>query len=367
MISLTVDYAIQTVSHYRERRTAGELVVGAVRTGLRNVTVPLMLAAITTIVSLLAGLFSPIAIIGDFGIVAGLGVGMSLIVMLTLVPAGRTILDRRRESRGTLRPPRPISNALPGVERMAELVGTAVSRRPTLYIGVVLAVTIGLGFAATGLKSEFSIRDVLPRGGTVLEDMNTLDAAVGGSTELASLLVKAEATESRTLLNLHDLTTAFADEQLRPRAAAGPILASYELLLHDWTDDSGEPGDKYDPELAALLREASAGVQLDPVLMQEFIDKLGANDPALARVLVNNPKGIDTLLLQFPVYTNDPTQTKVLQQEIEQLWLGDDTTLTATSGTIISITVTDAITERQTQSIGITVAVALSVLAIFFW
>ncbi len=339
----------------------------AVRTGLRNVTVPLMLAAITMIVSLLAGLFSPIAIIGDFGIVVGLGVGMSLIVMLTLVPAGRTILDRRRESRGTLRPPRPISNALPGVERMAELVGTAVSRRPTLYIGVVLAVTIGLGFAATGLKSEFSIRDVLPRAGTVLEDMNTLDAAVGGSTELASLLVKAEATESRTLLNLHDLTTAFADEQLRPRAAAGPILASYELLLHDWTDDSGEPGDKYDPELAALLREASAGVQLDPVLMQEFIDKLGANDPALARVLVNNPEGIDTLLLQFPVYTNDPTQTKVLQQEIEDLWLGDDTTLTATSGTIISITVTDAITERQTQSIGTTVAVALSVLAIFFW
>ena len=37
VIGLTVDYAIQTVSHYREQRTAGEPVVGAVRTGLRNV------------------------------------------------------------------------------------------------------------------------------------------------------------------------------------------------------------------------------------------------------------------------------------------------------------------------------------------
>ena len=105
IISLTVDYAIQAVSHYREQRLEGEPVLTAVRTGLRNVTIPLTLAAVTTIVSLLATLFSPIGVIGDFGIVAGLGVGMSLIVMLTLIPAGRTIIDRRRESRGTLKPP----------------------------------------------------------------------------------------------------------------------------------------------------------------------------------------------------------------------------------------------------------------------
>ena len=209
VIGLTVDYAIQIVSHYREQRTAGEPVLNAVRTGWRNVSVPLMLAAVTTIVSLLASLFSPIGIVGDFGIVAGLGVGMSLIAMLTLVPAGRTIIDRRREARGTLAPPRPISNALPGVGRVAELLGRQVTRRPAPYLVAVVVVTIGLGFAATGLESEFNIRDILPRGGSLLKDMNTLDAAVGGSTEMASVLVKSEATETRTLLNLRDLTTAF--------------------------------------------------------------------------------------------------------------------------------------------------------------
>ena len=113
IISLTVDYAIQAISHYREQRAAGESVLQAVRIGFRNVSIPVMLAAVTTIVSLLAALFSPIGVIGDFGIVAGLGVGMSLIVMLTLIPAGRAIIDRRREARGTLRPARPIANALP--------------------------------------------------------------------------------------------------------------------------------------------------------------------------------------------------------------------------------------------------------------
>ena len=60
---------------------------------------------------------------------------------------------------------------------------------------------------ALGLKSEFSIRDILPRGGTVLADMDTLEAAVGGSAEVTNVLIKAEATESRTLLNVQDRTT----------------------------------------------------------------------------------------------------------------------------------------------------------------
>ncbi len=367
VIGLTVDYAIQAVSHYRERRHAGDPVLGAVRTGLRNVTVPLLLAAVTTMVSLLASLFSPVEIVGDFGIIAAMGVGLSLIVMLTLIPAGRTIIDRRREARGTLRPPRPISGALPGIERVAELLGREVTRRPAPYIIVVIAVTAGLGYAATDIESEFSIRDLLPRGGSVLQDLDTLDASVGGSTEITSVLVEAEATETHILLSLQDLGLAFQDEQRRPPAAAGPLVTSYEMLVQDWTTDSGEPGDKYDPELAALFDRASAGIRLDPGLMQEILDKLEAMDPAFAHSLVNDPNGIDTILLQFPAYTGDPEASKALQGDIEELWYGDDEAITATSDSIISFAVTDAIRDRQTESIATTILVALVVLAFFFW
>ncbi len=367
VIGLTVDYAIQAVSHYREQRAAGERVVEAVQIGLRNVIVPLLLAAVTTIVSLLVGLFSPVEIVGDFGIIAGMGVGMSLIVMLTLIPAGRTIIDRRREARGALRPPRPISGALPGIERVAEFLGRQVTRRPAPYIIAVVAVTIGLGYAATDIKSEFSIRDLLPRGGSVLEDLDTLDTAVGGSTEITNVLVKAEATEVRTLLNLQDLGIAFQDDRRRPPAAAGPIVTSYELLIQDWITDTGEPGDRYDPELAALFEEASGGIRLDPGLMQEFIDNLEAKDPAIARSIVNDPDGIDTILVQFPAYTGDPEASRRLQEDIEDIWSGDDAAITATSESIISFAVTDAIRDRQTESIATTIVVALVVLAFFFW
>ena len=367
LISLTVDYAIQAVSHYRERRAEGETVIQAVQTGLHNVAIPLALAAVTTMASFLSTLFSPISVVGDFGVVAALGVGLSLIVMLTLVPAGRTIIDRRRESRGRLATIRPVSDALPGIERAAQVFGAGIARRPVPYFVVVLGVTVWLGFSATGLKSEFNIRDILPKDGTVLEDMDTLEAAVGGSTELASVLVRAEATATRTVLDVDDLVVAFEDERRRPKAAAGPMEASYVSLLHDWTEDSGEAGDKYDPELAALYVEASAGERLDPALMQDLLGRIEAKDPALGRVLVNNPDGIDAILLQFPTLADDPEAASAVQAEIEALWSGDDEAIVATSSSVVAVAVTDQITAQQTEAIGTTVAVALGILALFFW
>ena len=367
IISLTVDYAIQVALHYREARTNQTSVLDASRSELRIVTTPLTLAALTTIGSFLVGLLSPIPAIKDFGVVAGLGVGMSVIVMLTLLPAGRLIIDRRRESRGRLTPPRQVSQALPGIGRVAELVGGSVTRKPMPYLVAIIALSIVFGVASTRIESRFSILDLLPSGGSVANDWVTLDAAFGGSSEMANMLLRTEVTETRTLVNLHDLTTAFEDERQRPQAAAGPIEASFELLVNDWTDDTGKPGDKYDPELAALFEEATAGVHFDPELMQEFLDKLEARDPAVKRLLVNDPQGIDAILLQFPVFTADPDQTKVLQQEIEGLWFGEDDAVTVASGSVVSVTVTEEMTSRQTDAIAATITAALGILFVFFW
>ena len=99
-------------------------------------------------------------------------------------------------------------------------------------------------------------------------------------------------------------------------------------------------------------------MQFDAELMQEFLDKLEAKDPAVAHLLVNDPDGIDAMLLQFPAYSGVPTQTKAIQQEIEALWFGEDDTISATSESIISVTVKDALTEEQTQAITTTILAA---------
>ncbi len=368
LIGLAVDYAIQTVALYRERRAAGENVGQAVRRGLRTVTIPLALAAGTTVVSFLTNLASPIPANGDFGITAGLGVAFGLIVMLTLVPAGRALIDRRREAKGSLPTPRPISNALPAVGGAVEALGRELARRPAPYLAVVAIVTVLLGIAATRIDTSFDTRDFLPSGGDSTADLETLDAAFGGSTEAVNVLIEAEVTHARTILNLLDFTDAFQDDLRRPVGVEGGIEVSLGLLVLDWITDSGIPGDKYDPELETLFEEASAGVRVDPVLAQAFLDRLAENDPeTVRRVLVDNPEGADSLLIQFRALSGDQQRTAAMLEDINGLWFGAEDEFTATSGATISLEIVEVITESQTEAIVTTIAAALVILTIFFW
>ena len=367
LIGLAVDYVIQSLSRYREDRISGESVSEAMRGALRKVITPVALAAGTTMVSLLSNLLSPIAPVRDFGVVAAVGVGFSFVVMLAFVPAVRTIIDRRREERGVLRVARPISDSLPGVGWAARLLGMAVVRRPLPFLAVIAAATIGFGFAAAGVTTDFSHRDLLPSGGSLNRDLDTLRAAVGGSTEVVDVLLRAEVTEPRTLFNLVDLTAAFDNNLRRPRGAVSGIQTSPGLVVNDWITDSGVPGDRYDPELEALFIRATAGLQVDRELVQEFVMRMEEREPdEMARVLAEDPDGVDTMLLQFQAYTGDQQRTRWMQEDVEGLWFGDDEEITVTSSEIRYVVVNDEIRETQTQTTVMTIVAALAILMFFF-
>ena len=368
LIGLAVDYAIQTVALYREQRHGGQAVAAAIRQGLRRVFIPLTLAAGTTIAGFLTNLASPIAANGDFGVTAGLGVAFGLIVMLTLIPSGRALIDRRQERQDRLPPARLIANALPGISGAAAAIGRELAHRPTPYLAVVAAVTVLLGLAATQLDSTFHRQELLPVGGDARADLETLDRAFGGATEDVTVLIEAEVTQARTILNLLDFTDAFRDDLRRPRGVDGDIQASLALIVLDWITNDGTPEDRYDPELAALFERASVGVRVDPVLAQTFLERLTAKDPeAVARVLVNDPDGIDTLLIRFRARASDQEHTAAMLDDINGLWFGKDDGFTATSRSIVGLEIANTITQSQALSVLTTLAVALIILVLFFW
>ena len=223
LIGLVVDYAIQTFGLFREQRNEGHQAATAVRRGLRAVIIPLSLAAITTIVSFLTNVTSPIPANVDFGIVAGIGVGFGLIVMLSLLASARVLLDRWRESRGSLPPARPASRAMPGVGAL----GSQLARRPAPFLVVVGVVTVLLGAAATQIETVFDSRDFLPSSGDATRDIETLDAAFGGSTGTVKVLIEAEVTDDRTVRNLIDFQCGLLRRPAPPRSRGWrpPLLA----------------------------------------------------------------------------------------------------------------------------------------------
>ena len=367
LVGLVVDYAIQSVARYRELRLEGRSVAEAATAGLKGVALPLGLAAGTTIISFLTNLASPIPATRDFGAVAAFGVFFGLATMLTLVPAVRALLDGRADAKGRLSDPRPMSDAIPGAGKAAERIGVLVSSHPGMTLLVTFAVTIGLGISALGIVTEFDSNDFLPQDGDSLTDIEALEEALGGQTEPATILVEAELTDDRTLRNLLDVNEAFEEDRTRPAGATTPITLSLGGLLADAVEDTGEPDDLYDPELAALLMEADEGLTVNADVAQEILDRLEALDPVtFSQVASVDPNGDDKALLQFTALTGDQERTRQMVVDVEALWFGDRSQITTTSGDVTSLEVTEAMADTQNAAIALTVLAALIVLMIFF-
>ena len=368
LVGLVVDYSIQTVAKYRELRGDGEAVAAAARGALHGVLLPLGLAAGTTIISFLTNLTSSIPANGDFGVVAAFGVFFGLFTMLILLPTARELLDRRRAESGKLGDPKLMTDAIPGAGNLVERIGRLVAVKPGFVLAITGLISIGLGAAASQISTEFNSNDFLPANGNSVEDSEAINEALGGDTVLTTTLIEAELTDDRTLRNLLTLSQSFSDELSRPTGVASDITLSLGALFDDWLDDSGEPGDNYDPELGSLAQGIDQGLTLDPGGVQALLDRLEQVDPVgFGQVAVNNPNGEDLTLVQFSAVTGDQDLTLQMVEDIDGLWFGDRSQLTTTSGDITALEITGAMTDGQTTSIAVTLLAALVVLMIFFW
>ena len=261
-----------------------------------------------------------------------------------------------------------MGDAIPGAGTLVERAGRFVATRPMPVLAVAGVITLLLGGAATRISTEFNSNDFLPADGQSLEDIEALEEALGGQTEIVTALVEAELTDDRTLRNILSVAEAFGDELSRPTGVTSGITLSLGALFDDWITDSGEPGDKFDPELPALVEGVDQGLTVDPAGVQAVLDRLEELDPvAFGQVAVNNPDGDDMTLLQFNALTGDQDRTAQMVDDLEGLWFGDRDQITASSGEVVALEVTQAMTNGQTVSIAITILAALIVLMIFFW
>ena len=244
--------------------------------------IPLALAAVTTIVSFLANVTSPLPANVDFGIVAAIGVGFGLIIMLTLLTAARALVDGWRESHGSLRASRSVSDAIPNISPLADTLGGLLAQRPGPFLVGIGVITVLLGIASLDIETVFDTNEFLPSGGEAVRNIESIEAAFGGSVENVNVLIQTEVTDDRAIRNMLDFADAFFDDLRRPEGVVGGIQSSLGLLFEDWITDDGTEGDNYDPELHKMALAANE-FRLDPAQIQAIIDRLERLTPASSR------------------------------------------------------------------------------------
>ena len=372
LISLSVDYALQITGRYREALRShsdrgAEASGRAMAQSVRLCGVPVLLAAGTTAVSLLANLTSKFDPIAEFGIIASIGVISGWIVMTSFVPAARLFLDQRRAATGREPATQPIADTIPGAGAFLPRVAGAVVRRPVSVLAVAAAVTVLAVLAATNLGTSFAVKDFLPNNSEVAESFDYLDENFDGSATLMTILIETDLNEAQVVRDLTDLHTTLVDPARRPDGIVGPPLSGAGTLLADWTGDTGQAGDNYDAAAAAAFDNLASNVAATDGDARQAWELLRSADPAgFAEVLDLRDDGRDRTIIQIPVAVESNKALQELVGEIEALWGGGASEITVTGGDALIALITDELAASQVSSVSLVVAVALAILALYF-
>ena len=400
LIGLGVDYAIHLTSRYREEIGQGYGVADAVGRATRTVGVALVLATATTAVGFLTNLVTPVPAIADFGVLAAVGIVAAFLLMLTLVPATRLLLDRRAERRGTL--PRAAcaatgDRALPGL--MARLAVLA-ERAPviTLLVFVLGGGAVGV-VGLLNLEASFSFTDFVPEGDPVVATFETLqDEFGGGFGETTDVLIDGDvatpATHNALVGALGE--TADVDNVItfgEQAAADSPVSVLGQVLAaaQQGGPGAGTPGEEGAPGQEGAPGGA-AGAGLDPAAVSQVaqlaqqagvgpdlrVDE-GADVVALYEALLQAAPALASQVL--PEGELDVARVSIRTQagEDDAGELADDLNevfapvedaageVVPTSQSIISDDIVTALQSSQLVSLAVSVIAAMVLLVANFW
>lgn len=377
LIGLGVDYGIHLTSRYREEIGQGETVDGAMTGAVTSVGIALLLATITTVIGFLTNVFTPVPALKDFGILAGVGIVVAFILMLTFVPAVRLILDRRAERKGAL----PVASLethgdrlLPRImEKLAVLSEHAAI--PTLIVSLALGAAGLYGF--TQLETRFSFTDFLPDDSGHVQTLEILTADfAGGLGEQTKVLVEPTADQpidgsvhnalvaaNAQLATVDDVSTIATADGDFPNASS-PIAILGQLL-------AGGP-ESAPPDLLAAAQEVGLGPDLmvspdaDVTALYEAV-MASAPEEASGVIAINDGE-VEAVLWDI---------TTTAGEFVGDLRVGLDTAFapvnetgasaTATSDNIIGDVVVNKLTASQSASLFITIAVSALVLVVSFY
>ena len=193
LIGLGVDYAIHFTSRYREEIGSGNSITGSTSSTLKSVGIALTLATLATIVGFLTNIVSPLPELKDFGILVSTGIFFAFFLVMTFVPAIRTLLDKRAETKGNISTEAFSSSGESVLNKIAASSGIIPKRLKLVALALLVAIS-GYGyFSFTNLETIFEFTDFLPEDDPVVQTLDLLTEEFGGGFgETTAVLIEGE-------------------------------------------------------------------------------------------------------------------------------------------------------------------------------
>jgi RND superfamily putative drug exporter len=222
-LGLGIDYALLTVSRFRESLATGRGAVAAAEESARRAGWTILLSAFPVSIGFAALLTIPLSELRSIGVAGLLVTVFSLLLSVTLLPAVLSLLGQRIEVL-RLRAARPGRSAF-GSEAWRRW-GRKVISRPVLALVLASAPLLVLAGEARRLDTVMPQGDWLPRGTEAVEAYHRLDA-MGRSNVIHSLRIILELPSGVKLQSPEGWAAA---SRLYERLRADPHVESVQCL-----------------------------------------------------------------------------------------------------------------------------------------
>jgi len=173
LLAIGIAYGIHILSHVNERTAAGDEKRDAIRHAMAQIHAPVLMTGLTTMAGFMALLTSFMPVIAEFGLAAGIGVAIAMILSLLLIPALLSVLPAPK--------PRAQRIHVGWISRILRGHGAFVGRHSRTIL-VISAIVLG-GFAVgiPFMPIDSSTSAFLGENHPAVEGMNVMEAHFSGS------------------------------------------------------------------------------------------------------------------------------------------------------------------------------------------
>ena len=387
LIGLGVDYAIHFTSRYREEIGSGNSITGSTSSTLKSVGIALTLATLATIVGFLTNIVSPLPELKDFGILVSTGIFFAFFLVMTFVPAIRTLLDKRAEIKGNINTEAFSSSGESVLNKIAASSGIIPKRLKLVALALLVAIS-GYGyFSFTNLETIFEFTDFLPEDDPVVQTLDLLTEEFGGGFgETTAVLIEGENLATPEIHNaLIESINNLSDKEnivvYAGNVAAESVIGTVGQLLAPQGAAPGAPPAMPDMELLGTL--GSFGVDL--MSGSQGIDALRVKDSGDVQGLYEYLVSTDPEAFLASLYFNEESTVTAQQVRITTsagslgaAQLRDDiydaftplsslgVSIAATNDAIVTQSVSDLISESQFQSLIFAILASMTFLILYY-
>ncbi len=376
---LVIDYGIHMVMRYREEKEDGRGYKGATFIAIATVGGALILTTFTTVVGFLSNTLSNIRVMQQFGILAGVGISFSFILMTAYLPATLMLIDDKRKSsdrsgrRSKAKIEKHGGDLISGILSKS---ADASDRHPWVVLAVVTVITVSALYGVVNIDTTFDIQDFLPEGQPQSENIQYIAGNFEVSTSYAYILTEGRLDTPEYLRALEHTTLNIRDSEM-VGGDRGDVVSPLSVIQTYGNAPPGSPN--HNSTIIGAYRASDLngdGVPDENITyLYDLLYQFQGSSSAIRSVLYRTPEGeysqgIIRLTEDSKSLTTDLDNAAILERELERdvIPLRDaGYTAKITSGYMIAQETTEELTNTQLRSLIFTIIIVGVALAVVFY